>query len=291
MQRADSTVTSGAPPDSPGDGGFTTIAHRGFAGVFPENTLEAVRGSTTGGSVPSAGMVEIDVMPSAEGVPVVFHDGTLDRVTDADPSRQGQAVWETPLDELRSLDVLDSGQPIPLLEEVVEALPASVALNAELKHPGVDPGPEGLLTQDALKRSRRDWRPFVDRVLALVGASGHDLLVSSFFEGALGAVRDADPDVPLAAVLSDSIEDGFTVARRHDCEAVHVPRNMVPGTPLFDEAYVAGPYEPVDVVARAHREGRLVNVWTIETPEHAAAFAGTAVDGLITDVPLDTMVR
>ncbi len=291
MQRADSAVASGTSAGSADYDGIDTIAHRGFADVFPENTLAAVRGSTAGGSVPPAGMVEIDVMPSAEGTPVVFHDGTLGRVTNADPSRHGQAVWETPLDELRSLDVLDSGQSIPLLEEVVEALPTSVALNVELKHPGTDPGPDGLLPRDVLDRSRQEWRPFVDRVLGLAGNSGHDLLVSSFFEGALGAVRDADPDVPLAAVFSGAVDDGFTVARRHDCEAVHVPRNMVPGTPLFNETYVAGPYEQVDVVDRAHREGRVVNVWTIETPEHAAAFAGTAVDGLITDVPLDAQAR
>lgn len=286
MQRADSTVASEPVAGSVDRSEMTTIAHRGFAGVFPENTIEAVRRSTAGGPVRAASMVEIDVVPSADGVPVVFHDATLGRLTDVGPARRDQAVWDTPLEELRALEILDSGHSIPLLEEVFEALPRSVGLNVELKHPGVDPGPTGLLSRDALDRRRGEWRPFVDRVLSLAADYGHDLLVSSFFEGALGAVRDVDPDVPVAAVFFESIEDGFTIARRHDCEAVHPPRNMILGSSLFNEEYAAGPYDPVDVVARAHEEGRTVNVWTVETRAQAAALADTGVDGLITDVPL-----
>jgi glycerophosphoryl diester phosphodiesterase len=282
MWSGDSAVASGTGGGAVGGPDPDVIAHRGFAGVHPENTLEAVRGAIGEGSVTAAPIVEVDVMPSAEGTPVVFHDTTLDRLTE-----EADAVWETPLAELRSLEILDSGQSIPLLEEVFETVPTSVALNVEVKHPGVDPGPVGLLSPQALERRREEWRPFVERVLGIAGRHGHEILVSSFFEGALGAVRDVDPDVPLAAVFFDSIEDGFTVADRHDTEAVHAPRNMILGTSLFNERYVSGPFDPIDVVERAHDVGRAVNVWTVETTTQAAAFEGTGVDGLITDVPLD----
>lgn len=56
------------------------IAHRGFAGRFPENTLAAFRaGLKTGAEV-----IELDYHHSADGVPVVIHDATLERTTNAD---------------------------------------------------------------------------------------------------------------------------------------------------------------------------------------------------------------
>ena len=54
------------------------IAHRGFMRRFPENTLVAVRGSFDQG----ADAVEVDIRLSADGVPVVMHDATVDRTTD-----------------------------------------------------------------------------------------------------------------------------------------------------------------------------------------------------------------
>jgi len=57
---------------------FRIIAHRGFMRRFPENTLVAVRGSFDQG----ADAVEIDIRLSADGVPIVMHDETVDRTTD-----------------------------------------------------------------------------------------------------------------------------------------------------------------------------------------------------------------
>lgn len=51
------------------------VAHRGYAALFPENTMIAFRRALDMG----ADALEIDVHHSAEGVPVVIHDDTLDR--------------------------------------------------------------------------------------------------------------------------------------------------------------------------------------------------------------------
>jgi len=56
---------------------FRIIAHRGFMRRFPENTLVAVRGSFDQG----ADAVEIDIRLSADGVPIIMHDETVDRTT------------------------------------------------------------------------------------------------------------------------------------------------------------------------------------------------------------------
>ncbi|MWG34266.1 glycerophosphodiester phosphodiesterase [Halomarina oriensis] len=266
-------------------GGVDVIAHRGFADRYPENTVGALERATAAGGATRPTTVELDVMPSAEGHPVVFHDATLDRLTDPPATLAGQSVWETPLATLRDLEVLGSGEPIPLLDEAFAAVPSDVRVNVELKHPGVDPGPTGPLAAEEADRERGRWRPAVDRVLAVADDHGHDLLCSSFFEGALAAVRERDPTVPLANVFHDSIADGFAVADRYDCEAVHAPWNMIYGTSLFNEPYVSGPFEPVDLVGRAHDDGRAVNVWTVETTEQASELHAAGVDGIMVDDP------
>ena len=285
MQRSRST----ALPETLGEQDVISttdvIAHRGFADVSPENTLTALERATTLAEGPTPPTLELDVMPCASGEPVVFHDTTLDRVTDPPAALAGQAVWETSLEALRDLDVLGSGEPIPLLREVFERVPDSVTLNVELKHPGVAPGPVGLLPSEGVDRERPRWRPFVERVLDVAAVHDHDLLCSSFFEGAIAAVRDVDPTVPVANVFYNSIADGFAVADRHDCEAVHAPWNMIYGTPLFNEEYVSGPFDSVDLVGRAHDDGRAVNVWTVETAEQAGFLRDAGVDGLMVDDP------
>lgn len=265
--------------------GTEVIAHRGFADCFPENTIAALEGATTASDAVRPTTVELDVMPAADGRPVVFHDETLGRLTDARGSLARRSVWETPVETLRGLDVLGSGESIPLLREAFAAVPSDVRLNVELKHPGVDPGASGVLTPDAAARERTRWRPFVERVLAVADTHDHDLLFSSFFEGALAAVRDLDPTAPVAAVFHDSIAEGFTVADRYDCEAVHAPWNMIYGTPLFNETYVSGPFESLDLVTRAREAGRAVNVWTVETAAQASALHAAGVDGIMVDDP------
>src|ERR1700733_11875767 len=55
------------------------IAHRGDSLVAPENTLPAFQSAVEAGS----DLVELDYVHSADGVPIVIHDETLDRTTDA----------------------------------------------------------------------------------------------------------------------------------------------------------------------------------------------------------------
>jgi glycerophosphoryl diester phosphodiesterase len=55
------------------------IAHRGASLEAPENTLPAFRSGVDAGS----DLVELDYRHAADGVPIVIHDETLDRTTDA----------------------------------------------------------------------------------------------------------------------------------------------------------------------------------------------------------------
>ncbi|WP_101295266.1 glycerophosphodiester phosphodiesterase [Halegenticoccus soli] len=261
------------------------IAHRGFAGIAPENTRTAFERAVGGAFGDPADVVELDVMPTADGKIVVFHDTDLARLTDAPARLREQSVWETPFETLRRFEVLGSGESIPRLSEILDLVPPSVGLNVEFKNPGTAAVEYGALDADALDRQRRRWHDFAADVLDVLDAYPHEALVSSFHEGALAAVREIDPSVPIAAVFYDSIADGLRVARRHDCEVIHPPWNMIYGTELFNEEYCSGPFEPVDLVEIAHDEGRAVNAWTVNSWYQADQLRQAGVDGIITDYP------
>jgi glycerophosphoryl diester phosphodiesterase len=263
-----------------------TIAHRGFAGTYPENTVAAARGAA---SHAETELVEVDAVPTADGAVVCFHDDDLGEtagsrgVTDATGT-----VWETDTETVLDAAVLGSDATVPLLGDVLDALPEGVGVNVELKNPGSAESRFASALGPATREAERElWAPFVDDVLDALDGFGGEVLVSSFYEGALAALSAAAPSVPAAVLVWDSLADGFEVARRYDADAVHPPWNLVAGTPFAGEPYHLedSPAVPFDAVARAHEEDRAVNVWTIDTWHRAERLADVGVDGLIADYP------
>lgn len=261
------------------------IAHRGFAGVYPENTVGAVELSAANG----ADMIEIDIMPTAEGDVVVFHDNRLSsrdggerRLTDT-----SGVVWETSTEEVLAAEVLESDETVPLLRDVMDAIPTDVGVNIEFKNPGsFDLHFADALCEEELEQQKDIWRPFTENALTIASEYENAILVSSFYEAALATVRAFDPTIPVAFLFWDSIEEGLTVTRRYDCEALHPPYNMIQDTPFFeDEYYTKGPFADVDLVEVAHDENRAVNAFTLDTWYQAEQLATAGVDGLIANYP------
>ena len=261
----------------------TGIAHRGFAGVYPENTVAAVAAAVADGRAAS---VEIDVMPTADGEIVVFHDDDLSRLTDAPPSVAATNLWELPYDRIAGYNVLGTSQSIPRLDDVLEAIPPEVTVNIELKNPGsTELRFAETLDESTLAAATDRWREFVGRVAEIATDGGHDLLLSSFYEGALAATRELAPSVPIASVFHSSVETGLELGRRYDVEAIHPPWNMVTDISLPTDGPVSGSFDDVGLVDVAHDEGRDVNAWTVTTWQQAAALAAAGVDGIIADYP------
>lgn len=258
----------------------TVIAHRGFAGRYPENTVGAVEGATRGET--SADTVEIDVQPTADGTPVVCHDSRLDGREDGGLTDATGVVRETDTATVTGASVLGTTETVPTLADLLSAVPPSVGVNVELKNPGTHDVAPGRRLSAAELADRGDvWRPFTRSVLDIVGEYDNDILFSSFCEAALSTVREQAPSLPVAALCADDIRTGLHVARRYDCEAIHVPLDMVPGTPSFD----AERFGDIDVCGVAHDEGRAVNVWTVETWHQARGVAAAGADGIIADYP------
>lgn len=202
----------------------------------PENTLQAIRRCT-----PHVNMVEIDVRQCASGEVVVFHDETLDRLTAG-----SGPVSAYSLEELSSLTVGESTEPIPTLPEVIEALPKGIGLNVELKHSGM-----------------------ADDVAPLLRNLDRAVLVSSFDTAALAEF--SDEPVQTAYLFKRWFSRGLRIADRLDCEYVH-PYYGNTSSNVIDRAHDRGlavnawtvPTE--DEVRRlrdAGVDGVIVDSWTI----------------------------
>ncbi len=164
------------------------IAHRGFAGLYPENTLTAIRQAAE-----RADMIEVDVRQCRSGDPVVIHDETVDRVTDSTG-----AVADISLATLQSMDVLGTGEGVPSLEAVLRTVPDGVGLNLELKEPDL-----------------------VESVIDLIEAFDTEVLLSSFDVETLATARDLDPSIDRALLVDSSSEAAIERAASLDCTAIH----------------------------------------------------------------------
>ncbi|AUV84026.1 glycerophosphodiester phosphodiesterase [Salinigranum rubrum] len=222
-----------------------------------------------------ADMIEIDVMPCGTGEIVVFHDSQL---SSRDGGTQGLTdaegtVWETDRETVTSAEVLESGETVPLLTDVMDAIPSEVGVNLEFK-----------------ERGNMSWTEFADETLSIAADYDNEILVSSFAEGAVAAVAENYPDVPLAYLFWNDIEAGVEVTDEYDCDAMNVPYNMVQGAPFFSDDIgfdniPEGGYADVDLVAAADERGIDLNVWTVQSWYQAEQLVQAGVDGLISDFP------
>jgi len=225
------------------------LGHRGASAICPENSLPAFQRAVSDG----ADGVELDVICCATGEVMVFHDDDLARLG-ARPER----IADLPYVVLRDL-VLTSGAQIPTLQEVLEVCRAPFLVNIELKASGFWGGPLG---------------PLVDRVAAIVdrtAASGR-VLVSSFHPRAIFHWQRRSPHVPAGLLFE---REGPWLLRHPWAAPLLRPLGVHPEAILCDR----------DRVARWHRQGHMVNVWTVDDPTALRALADIGVDGVISNDP------
>jgi glycerophosphoryl diester phosphodiesterase len=243
------------------DGAPLLIAHRGGAGLAPENTLTAM---TNGAERWHADMTELDVHASADGHCVVIHDPTVDRTTDGSGS-----VASMSLSQLRELDAgyrftrdgrsfpcRDQGVRIPTFEEVLEALP-TMRFTVEVK--------SGAAQQplfDAIRRFNAR-----DRVI-VAGMKDADRTMFSDYRGAVSA--------------SSEEMKRFYVRYRLGLGHFFTPRADVVQIPeTWDGRRVVTP-RLVRMLARA---GIPVHVWTVDKAADMHRLLDWGVEGIITDRP------
>ncbi|MBB6730893.1 glycerophosphodiester phosphodiesterase family protein [Cohnella zeiphila] len=152
------------------------VAHRGYPVKYPENTLSAYRASLDLNFT----YVELDVHLSKDGVPVLMHDFTVNRLTDGTGY-----IKDFTLEELKRLRVRETEQ-IPTLEEALALYKGRAMVSIELKQAGdIYPG----LEEKVLESVRRAG--MLDQVYII-----------SFDTYSVIKTRKLCPDVELGIVMS-----------------------------------------------------------------------------------------
>lgn len=253
-------------PASSADGPLT-FAHRGGAGVWPENTLVAFQGAVELGCT----HLETDARMTRDGEIVLFHDERLERTTDGSGPLAALSFAE--------LERLDAGYRfsptpgsypwrgrgvrVPRFEELVKAVPEHVRFNVEIKERGVADLPSALWA--FIRRHRLE-----DRVI--VAAEKHPL-IARFRRVSEGRVATS---ASRRECLQFWLASRLALAHRlpHAYQALQIPvsvRDLRILTPrLLDSA---------------HGLGIAVHVWTIDEKSEMRELLDSGVDGLMSDYP------
>ena len=227
------------------------IAHRGAGRLAPENTLAAFRLGAQFGYR----MFECDVKLSADGVPFLLHDATLQRTTNGHGTA-GELPWAA----LSQLDAgswhsrAHAGEPLSTFEALARyCLANGFFLDIEIKP---TPGLEAETGRVVAERAARLW-----------AGQAVPPLLTSFRPEALQAAQAVQPGLPRGLLL-DTLWDGwFDIAQRLDCGAVVCNYN------LWDAA----------TVAKVHGAGMRCLSYTVNDDWVAQRLAALGTEGIVTD--------
>ncbi|MDI1271581.1 MAG: glycerophosphodiester phosphodiesterase [Polaromonas sp.] len=227
------------------------IAHRGAGKLAPENTLAAFRLGASHGYR----MFECDVKLSADGVPFLMHDATLERTTSGQGTGGGQP-WEA----LSRLDAGSwhsrayAGEPLASLDNVARyCLRNGYFLNIEIKP---TPGHEARTGTVVANAAARLWE----------GAAVPPLL-TSFQPEALEAAKVAQPEMPRGLLLDSLWKGWLETARTLDCAA------LICNQALWDSS----------TVLQAKNAGFRCLSYTVNDEWAAQRLLDLGTDGIITD--------
>ena len=253
---APSTSRPAYPSLSASDTHFLVIAHRGFSGVAPENTLPAMRAAIA----VHASDVELDVQRTKDGHLVVLHDLTLARTTNVAhvfPGRQNDPIGTFTLAQVERLDAGSwmgrrfAGTRVPTLGQVLDVIaPSRTNLMLELKNPTYYPGYEAQVAQ----------------ALAAHHLGANRVEVHSFSPPSLHRFHRSAPAYPLSLLVDRP---------RPNPRGYRWAQAVEPRVGAFSEGFVD----------RAHADHLQVYAWDSSSPPQMEQLADWGVNGVTTDRP------
>jgi glycerophosphoryl diester phosphodiesterase len=229
------------------------IAHRGFSGAAPENTLAAfLKAIETG-----CDMIEMDVQLSRDGEVVVIHDDTLDRTTNG----KGKVSQHT-LQDIKRFDAglwfspQFTGERIPTLKEALSLTCGKIPLTIELKK-----GDLGHYTIFDL----------ADRALAEVEKAGSlaQVAFSSFDRAGIERILERNSRIPVAYIYNKPWSSPLELIGKYPIPILSCRHTIL----------------TKDNLTKAHQAGLKINVWTVDTKLEMEHFLDLGVDGIITNHP------
>jgi glycerophosphoryl diester phosphodiesterase len=229
------------------------IAHRGFSGAAPENTLAAFRKAIEIG----CDMIELDVHLTRDGQVVVIHDESLERTTNG----RGK-VKDYTLAQLKKLDAGSwfssqfSGEQIPTLKEVLQLAKGKVPVCLEIKTKNLD-----LLS----------IRDLADKAWAEVRNAGmeNQVIFFSFHPYALERIQEKDARVWVLFLY------------QKPWNYVH----EITGGRSFPALGLNHSHLTKDKIVALRQKGMKIKVWTVNEEADMEKFIPWQVDGIITNHP------
>lgn len=223
-------------------------AHRGFSKVAPENTLYAFEAALDSG----ADYIELDVQLTADNMLVVFHDDTIDRVTDGKGRVKNMTYSELQQYSVgswfRGGDFADAR--VPLLSEVLELVDGGMMMNIEIK-------------------SHYNVNEAVRQTVELIQQFGIEdsCYVTSFSYNALKQVKKLDPGIKTGLIANVATTTALTQLKYIDAMSMNY---------LFVNQ---------TVVNAAHQNGKRIFVWTVDRKADMEQMIALGVDNIITNRP------
>ncbi|HFU4025857.1 TPA: glycerophosphodiester phosphodiesterase family protein [Streptococcus suis] len=223
------------------------VAHRGGGDLGAENTIAGILAAAEEGVAWS----EIDIQRTKDGHYVLNHDGDFQRV--AGDSRSSSEMTLAEIQELQVADAFDTSrpaQPVPTIEEVIEASKGKIGLFIELKGKTAD-------------------KQMVDDIVAIVKSYGveKEVALLSLDYSLITYIEETYPEMVSGYLYY------FSIGQTGDLQ----------GDYLIMEEAEASPEKVADLKA----QGKKVIVWTVNTEESIQRFVNSEVDGIITDYVLD----
>ena len=226
------------------------VAHRGFSSIAPENSLSAFEAAIECG----APYFELDVQASADGVPMVIHDETLDRTSSSGHTGRVDHLAQS---ELRKVHVGYPSkfgeefalEPLPTLAESLALAKGRIKVCVEIKVSGIE---------EAIVRDIR------------AQGMASEVVVFSFLPEVLRRVYELAPEMPLLFLKEQaSVQDLMR------CSEMHAGAIGVGGRTTLDAAFV-----------QAAGEGDIkIWRWTVDEPDEMRNMLSIPVHGLISNCP------
>ena len=220
------------------------IGHRGAKGHITENTIASIHKAIELG----ADGIEIDVFLCKSGEIVLFHDKTLEKLTNGYGN-----IEDKNLEELRKLKVLNSSYSIPTLEEVLKSIDKDVFLNIELKGRNTAQGSLDLIRK-YIRKNKIEL---------------NNILFSSFNWKELKDLRSLSNKVQLALITEEDPLLAIDFA---------IQLNAVAINPNYKDLNKKN-------ISKINEKGLKIYTWTVNSKIQIDRLKALNVNGIITDYP------
>ena len=232
--------------------GILNIAHRGFSGYYPENTMLAFRKAIEA----QCDGIETDVQLTKDGIAVLCHDETVDRTTDGKGF-----IKDYSYEELMKLDAgINMGEEfrgcgIPTLDEFLEYVKdKDVLINLELKNSIIIyPSLENIVIDKIYKYNLKD-----------------NCIISSFNHYSIVTCKQLDSDIKTGLLYDETLYKPEKYIEYVGADALH---------PNFHAIYSE------DIIKGIKAKNIPINVYTVNDEKDMINMIKLGVDGIITNYP------